>query len=284
MLLIDSRAGSKELYMPLVQLQLEVQMTTLGFADVAFIGNGPSGPMTIGIEHKKIGDLVQSLMTGRLQGHQLPGCITQYDRSWLIVEGLWRTSERTGLVEAWYGNRYQQVQPAIMGRGLNGWLFTVELRGGMKVVCTRDREDSVEYIAALYRWWTDKEWHEHRGHLALYLPPDAALFYKPTLVQQVAALLPGIGEDKSAVVDRHFGTVLEMACAGASTWQSIPGIGQMIARRAVEALQGDVGTGHNKPPSSPGSTRSDSSSSSTATCSTTTSGKRSSKRSKSSTR
>jgi hypothetical protein len=161
-----------------------------------------------------------------------------------------------------------------MGAMLAGWLLTVQLRGGAYVQETDNQNATADWVKGLHQWWTAKEWSEHRGHLALYRPPDTAIFREPTLVQRVAALLPGIGEDKSEVVDRHFGTVLEMACAGASTWQRIPGVGKLIAERAVEALQGP----RSKPTAStPSSPISGSSSSQTAISSNPTRARRSKK-------
>ena len=38
----------------------------------------------------KLPDLVSSLRTGRLSGHQLPGLVSSFDFSYLLVEGTWR--------------------------------------------------------------------------------------------------------------------------------------------------------------------------------------------------
>ena len=104
MILVDTRAGSNELIEPLLKAGLPVEEATLEFGDLAFLGRGEGGKkLTIGIEHKKMGDLVQSMTGGRLAGHQLPGMLGMYDRCWLIAEGDWLThggpAARTGLSE-----------------------------------------------------------------------------------------------------------------------------------------------------------------------------------------
>jgi NAD-dependent DNA ligase len=53
----------------------------------------------------------------------------------------------------------------------------------------------------------------------------------------VAALLPGIGWGKSAAVENKFKTVLDMVAADQRDWETIPGIGPTIAKRAVDSLR-----------------------------------------------
>lgn len=265
MILIDRRSGSEDLYTPLIQRGYESKLVTLPFGDLAFAGHGPHGPLAIGIERKRIRDLVNSLMSGRLQGFQLPGCLNYFDHAWLLVEGRWRTNNVSGAVEIPREGSWHPIVPRIMGASLAGWLLTVQLRGGLRVHITGGQDETAEWAGQLYHWWTAKEWEQHRGHLALYQPPDAAIFKVPSLVQRVAALLPGIGEDKSVIVDRHFSTVLEMACAARQSWEVIPGIGKTIASRAVVELQGPPLT--LTPASTPISSSFVKSSSATATCS-----------------
>ena len=74
MIWVDSRIGSKDLAAPLTRLGLPAELTTLPFGDIAFEGQGDDrGPLTVGIEFKVLTDLVQSLRSGRLVGHQVPG-------------------------------------------------------------------------------------------------------------------------------------------------------------------------------------------------------------------
>src|SRR6266446_2939294 len=88
MIFVDYRQGSHELVAPLQALGLPVEETTLEFGDVAFEGRGEGGkPVSIGIEFKKLGELVQALRTQRLQGYQLKGMRKAFDYSYLFVEG-----------------------------------------------------------------------------------------------------------------------------------------------------------------------------------------------------
>ena len=86
---VDYRAGSHELVAPLKALGLPVEETTLDAGDVAFSGRGEKGKeVLVGIEYKRLSDLISSLRTERLQGHQLVAMSEAgFDYSWLLIEG-----------------------------------------------------------------------------------------------------------------------------------------------------------------------------------------------------
>src|ERR1035437_4551441 len=93
MILVDRRIGSNDLLAPLKAADFEAQLVELEFGDIAFEGKGPNGTtLNIGVELKVLGDLVNSLRTGRLAGHQLPGLLKTYDHAWLLMEGQWRAN------------------------------------------------------------------------------------------------------------------------------------------------------------------------------------------------
>ena len=234
-MLLDNRIGSKELYTVFMAADVPVELTTLPFGDCAFMGNGPHGPVAIGVERKRVRDLLQSLMSGRLVGHQLPGLTQEYTMAWLVVEGMWRTGPN-GEIEIRNGKGWVPAQPRVRADVLDAWLLSLELRGGIRYRRTFDATETVAFVRALKSWW-GKEWAEHKGHLALYAPPDAGMLVKPSLVRRWAAELPGVGFDRSIAVDKTFPTALQMACASAQDWRTIPGIGPTIATRVVRAIQ-----------------------------------------------
>lgn len=234
--LLDRRIGSKELSAPLLQLNVPFELTTLEFGDVALMGNGVDGPVPVGIERKRIRDLANSLLSGRLVGHQLPGLMATYSHAWLVIEGHWR-EDTEGFVELPAGKRkWFRMTPTMRARDLLAWILTIELRGGLHVRQTYDELETARFVAALAHWWTAKEWAEHKSHLALYQPPDQSLFVKPSLVRRIAAELPGVGFDKSKAVERYFPTAFELIAADEREWLKIDGIGKTLAARIVGAL------------------------------------------------
>lgn len=233
-LLLDDRIGSRELFLPLQKQHVPLELTRLRFGDAAIVGNGPGGYTMIGIERKRIRDLLASLMTGRLAGHQLPGLVDEFAYRWIVVEGVYRTNS-DGRIEIPKGNgKWESLR--FDGVGLDKYLLTLELRGGCSVKRTYDIGETSQFLAALYSWWTEP-WDSHRGHLALHSPPDAMVMVKPSLVRRWAAELPGIGFEKSGLVAERFKSCVELATATEAEFREVDGIGQKIAESAVRAIQ-----------------------------------------------
>lgn len=238
MIYVDKRQGSIELVVPLQTRGVSVEITTLEYADACFIGHGPGGhDVLVGIERKTIRDLLQSMTSGRLSGHQLPGLVQHYAYRWLLVEGRYRESA-DGFVEIPWKTGWETVR--VTYSAVESFLLTVGLKAGVTVQRTYDLRGSAAWLALLHQWWTGKAWKEHRSHLALHQPSDQGLWSKPGLVHRMAAQLPGIDE-KAAVVAQHFRTVSEMVQASEGAWRQIPGIGKVTAARVTAAMRDPKG-------------------------------------------
>ena len=248
MILVDTRAGSQDLIKPLQNLGLPVEETMLEFGDVAFSGRGLGGePLLIGVEHKKVPDLVQSLNSDRLSGHQLPGMVTFYDRAWLVVEGAWGQDGigRTTMFQS-KGKR-RPLRGAPQAVELEKRLLTLETRGGIRVRHCPTRKDTLRFLIALYRFWTDKDLDEHRSHLALHAPDlDRTLCIPVSDFRRIAAQIPGVGYLTSAAVEREFqGSFRRMMLATEKQWSEIQivsdsgkskRLGTARAKKIMEAL------------------------------------------------
>lgn len=224
LLYIDTRAGSNELIDPLTQAGLPVKETTLEYGDLAFMGRGVGGAdVFVGIEHKKVGDLVQSLGNDRLAGHQLPGLVDAYDRAWLVIEGEWQHDPQ-GRVTVWGGRgKRRLVRGAPPAIELEKRIICLETRGGIRVRHTNTKRDSLRFIIALYRFWTDKDLDEHKSHLAIHAPDlDNTLALPVSDFRRVVAQIPGIGYKTSRSVEHHFeGSFRRMMLATAAEWAEI---------------------------------------------------------------
>lgn len=225
-----------ELEGPLRAAGLAPELDTLAAGDVEVLGRGPGGrPLLVGIEFKTIPDVLACVRSGRF-AEQLRGMRARYEVGWLLIEGEWRTEagllevrERRGFRERGHYT-YQEVA---------AWLLTMTQRGGVLVMRTANREESVAWLRALYWWWTSKDFEEHRAHAAWYTPPASleACFEEPGLVQRVAAVLPGIGTERAVAAAQVFGSVRAMVEADEAAWREVEGIGPKTARRVVEAVQ-----------------------------------------------
>lgn len=238
---VDTRAGSGPL-VPLLRARgvRDVEASTLFSGDIAIDGNGPEGrPISVGVEYKKLGDMLQCIDNGRFVGHQLPAMLDCYEVVWLVVEGIWRESAE-GLLEVPRGAAWSPIRTGTgyaMASSLVGFLMTMEQKVGIKVMRTGTTRQTVDWLYHMNRWWTTKEWEEHRAHLAFDNSQALSLISRPSLVRKVAKELPGIGMGRSGPVSRRFPTVLDMVLAGESDWAEIEGIGKTTARKVVKAIQ-----------------------------------------------
>ena len=243
-MIVDRRAGSCDLFAPLQMAGVKpLELGELGYGDVQIEGQGPEGcPWMIGVEYKKLPDLVQSIDNGRLVGHQLPGLLECFSEAWLLVEGTWRMGSHGEVLvprkQGWSSMR-SGTSHSFSASALHGFLLTCQIKLGVKVWHTTTQEQTVAWLSALNRWWTTKAYEEHRAHLAFDNSQALSLISRPSLVRKVAATLPGLGWEKSGKVAAHFGSVVEMVNAPESEWREIEGIGKGIAQNVVKAMEGE---------------------------------------------
>ena len=224
---------------------MDVNLGRLDFGDFAFLGNGPDDSIvTIGIERKAIKDLCNSMITGRLSGHQLPGLIQQYEYVYVLVEGAWRYRYPDGILEMLTGVYWHAVclgQRIFMAKEIVGFLNTLSIKAGVHILFSDNKQESVQIITSLFHWWNGKEFEGHSSHLAPNKAHKGAQgqvqFIKPSLVRRVAAEVKGIGWGKSKEVAEYFPSVRRMAMASEQEWRSIQGIGKGIAQSVVAEMR-----------------------------------------------
>ncbi len=205
MILVDGATGSAELVEPLRRMRLPVEQTHLDFGDVAVIGRGVKGvSLFIGIELKKIGELVQSMNSARLQGHQLRGMIAAYDRRYLIVEGDFHHDKHGRAVMA-RGRRSGLLRGAPSAMDFEKRLLNLQVRGGLITRHVSTRRDTLRVICAWYRYWTDRDLDAHKSHIAIYAPDlDRALCVPVSDFRKgLVAACPGLGFAMSGVIEKR---------------------------------------------------------------------------------
>lgn len=240
MITLDARIGSKDLlkYLP----KGKARLGHLQYGDASFLGNGPDDvPIPVGIELKRLLDLLSSMTTGRLSGHQLPGMQACYRVRYLVVEGIWRPNPSTGLLERPMGKGWVPVElgtRTFMASEVDGYLNTLDMLGGMHVRTTGSPRQTAQLILSIHHWWTDKKWEAHRSHLAFDESDGlgTALLTKPKLLRRIAKELPGVGWARSQAVAAYFDNVVEMVNAPSEEWEKIEGIGEVIAEEVVREM------------------------------------------------
>lgn len=242
MIMVDDRTGSKELS-PLIPPNIPHTLCRLPFADVAWLGQGPDSQLLpIGVERKAISDLCQSITTGRLSGHQLCGLLDEYWKVYILVEGVWRASPTTGLLEVF---RYGKWQPLSIGsrqfmyREVANYLNTLTTVCRVGVWQTGSIEESARWLVDTYQWW-QKEWDKHHAHLAFHAPdpPTKVSLMKPGIVHRVAKEFAGVGWDKGKSIATKYKTVMELAMASEEELREVGGIGKKLAKSIVGEIRG----------------------------------------------
>lgn len=240
MLRLDSRTGSGELERLFKPYGIVPLLCRLDFGDMDWVGSGPAGECAVGVERKRIDDLIQSMESKRLSGHQLPGMARAYDYCYLVVEGIWKCGD-DGRLMVRNGGWHQR---GIAYRAVTSYLSTLQLRAGVNVWRSINEYETVHYVVDQYRWWTEKKWDCHRAHDTVYAPADPVqgrrLSFRPreiSLVEKVAMQLPGI-DRKAQDVAKAFKSVKEMALASVGDWRKVKGIGETGAKKIVEAING----------------------------------------------
>lgn len=251
MILLDDRVGAIEL-LPYFRPygDLRVESTRLEFGDACWPGQGPDGECMVGLERKRISDLVQSIRSHRLAGHQLPGLCTTYAYVYLLVEGIYRPGPHGELEES-CGKGWRSLGVSYLE--IHQHLSTLEQLGSIVVRRSAYPNESAAIIAGLYKWWA-KPWTAHRSHKQIYCPTPANLqsrkvgFISPeetirrkygdpaVLVWRMAAQLPGL-DTKAEAVAEYFRRPSAMFAATVVEWQQIKGIGKHLATRYVEAFR-----------------------------------------------
>ncbi len=253
MIFIDPRKGSGELA-PLFRGS-EYELAELDAADFAFAGNGPEELVTIGVERKEIGDLLNSMRSRRLSAFQVPRILECYDIGYLIVEGAFRPDPHGPRLQLLQGTDWETPPWLQLGYdALMGYLNSIE-QSGISVLRSYDSMETVRMVLLLERWWS-KPWESHHvfqqfrassppGLVELQSldPSDEKIplaARRRILVRLMAKEIPGVGWVRSRAAAEHFSTPRKMTNANQSTWEELEGIGPKIALRAAQLLGEDT--------------------------------------------
>lgn len=236
MIFIDTRSGSKDL----LEYIDDAIPTTLKYGDIYFSGNGPEGDIEIGIERKRIGDLIQSITSGRLSGHQLPGLLEEYGKVYIVVEGAWITDRHSGVIKVYRHGKFLPLGSSrFITKRLLGYLTAINALTHICILNTLNAYETAVLIEELYRWW-NQPWDKHTSLLNVRRVIPVPIYIRPgefSQLREIALTLPGIGYDRVRAIEEAFGDSVErMFNASIQDWGAIEGIGKVTAKKAWEAL------------------------------------------------
>jgi ERCC4-type nuclease len=237
-------AESRELESLLRARGISVQREALAFGDACFEGNGPQGTMLIGIELKKLHDMLTCIDDARYSAHQRTGMAQMYRVSILNLQGLWRPHDQSDLLMEGHIARTGELvwaycRPAgrtVMYSKLRRYLFSVTL-SGVHVTYTRDVAHTAQDIIEWY-WYFQKKWRDHTALLEMQKLNIPSLTGKPSLVRRWAADLEGIGVKLSDDAARIFKRPITLATADEVDWVRVPGVGVKTAQSIWREIHG----------------------------------------------
>lgn len=232
MILIDSRTGSKETaYLFGASARLEI----LNSADYAFEGQLNGKPVRIGVERKRLtsGDMVDSLVSGRFVGEQLPKLLADYGLVFLVVEGLFRpASDRHGL-ELYIGDGWKRSQ--ITFNRLFQFLIGLQVQTGVRVLMSASAIQTAVMVMSMYDFFQRPEHTSLQGVWLGQEHPE----YRVSLATRIATQLPGVGWKKAKWISENWGLdglLAALSSGEAEVWESIPGVGAKTATGVVKYL------------------------------------------------
>jgi len=207
--------------------------------DVEIVGGGPEGrPVMVGVEYKTIEDLASCVRSGRF-ADQLRGMRDYFEVSWLLIEGRWRGLGKDGIEVRKGDIKWYKLPDRVSYGEIVSWCSTMSHAGGVLVWRTENQSESVAWLRAMELWWTTRQWEDHRAHLDWYTPPlqNNPFAGPPSIARRVAALLPGVGNKKSELVAKKFGTIKGLVEAKEAEWLEIPGIGKTLAVKIMKSIR-----------------------------------------------
>ena len=277
MIRLDHRRGSGELERPLKRLGATVWKTQLPFADFAFRGNGPEGEERVGIERKRISDIVACIVDGRLSGHQLLGLLgidpktytplpRPYTKPFILVEGWIRPNPATGVLEecrVFEGRKpgveivkwFPMTRPSrLMYLALDGFISTLQEQAALPVVRTYSPLETCWWVYSRYTWWS-KPWHAHKSlkpmmkvlHTRRREPtkdnkPEVLRLAKASTQRKMLAQIELVEWVRSGVIERHLGGFSDgldtVMRMTTKDWLDVPGVGPKIAQQIMSVLHG----------------------------------------------
>lgn len=251
MIRVDDRTGSAELIKYFQPYGISVQKSRLEFGDFDFLGKGPQGECAVVFERKRIEDLVQSMESSRLAGHQLPGMAENYDYIYLIIEGIWRPGSDSQLEI----NNGRWISRKTHTRAIHNYVMGLALRANVLPWRTGNQQETVAFIVDQYRMWTDKAWLEHKAHDTVYAPANRGLgkgsgfrvSWTPRKISDAEAVAMQLGlQDKARYAADAFRSVETLVTAtweewAAVKWKTRKGqarvIGEVTAKKIVARIK-----------------------------------------------
>lgn len=217
MLLVDYRSGSEELIAPLQKAGLPATKDDLPEGDLAWIGRGEKGePVWIGIEFKKVAELMQALRTNRVN-EQARRMAKSFRYRYLLIEGDMHMDEQGRMLRRAKWGDWKPL-PGLSAAELFKRVYVLHLTYGLTPIFVPSRYMTIKQIGFLYRVWTDQDLDKHKSHLGIYEPPTLV---EPSAFVRTVRSYPGCGIKLALAAEDQFGTIRRATNATAAEWAAL---------------------------------------------------------------
>lgn len=246
MISIDNRIGSKELK-PHIDKAIKTELTRMDYGDVSFLGKGPNDSlMAVGVERKATKDLLSSMTSGRLSGHQLIGLLQSFGVVYLLVEGIFQTDPKSGLLSHYRNKGWVPIELGLRrftGREVNNYLNTLSILCGVNVIRTPNLHASGMWISDTYKWW-QKPWEKHSAHKSFVITKPGVILTTPPFIQRVIKEFTGIAWTHSENISKIYPTLIDLALASQEDLErelvKLPRIGKVLAGSLARSMRKEM--------------------------------------------
>jgi ERCC4-related helicase/intein/homing endonuclease len=205
LVLADHREKNNKITKELMNLDVSVRLAQLTSADYVLSG-------VVGVELKKVGDFVDSLLDGRLLT-QIKELRSNFAKAVLIIEG------------------EQDIYAArnVHANAIRGALASIILGYGVPILHTKDEIDTAALLAVMAKREQQKESSSFSLHHAKPL----------TLKDQqefIVSAFPSVGNNTAKILLEHFKSVKNLVNATQEDLMNVKGIGKNIAKSLVDVF------------------------------------------------
>lgn len=240
---IDPRVGSKEL-LPLFTKGRAIVADSDLPADFQFLGNGPDGMCTVGIERKQTTEFIGDY--DRFASNQLVPLMNNYKFRFLIVEGPYQPTQdaHVQLYERgmWQDRTHAGQVPTF--KTMFGRWATLMIQTYTFVLPTVSKLHTALCVEGLYNWF-QKEWHDHKSFNVEYTPPSNIVLPRmPTVHEKMVVQIPSIGWAKAIAIAEKFPNMRALCMATEEQIAAVPcgvnRVGPKSAKMVKRYIEGGV--------------------------------------------
>lgn len=218
---VDDRVGSIELAAPLRQRGLPVSVERMEGGDFVWDTEADGEPVTVGVERKRLDDVLTCIRSRRWADYQLPAMRKTCGVVVLLIEGIWQEGN-DGELLTWRRGGWDSPASGVRSAAeLRTFALTQTFKAGVHVVFSSTTKTTLDWLASAYAWWTAAGgWGRHKSDGGgVYLPTPT--IGKLRDVGELACIIPGLGPTWAVYAQEEFSSPWAAMSAGVSRWSGL---------------------------------------------------------------